>query len=66
MIASDASPLICLAKVGKLYLKKAVEKGLMSKDGAIRTVDEMIGDGFRISTRIYAKFLEDVKEIKRE
>jgi len=47
---------------GSLHvLKKAVEKGLMSKDGAMRTVDEMIGDGFRISTRIYAKFLEDIR-----
>ena len=52
---------------GSLHvLKKAVEESLMSKDDAIRTLDEMIGVGFRISTRIYAKFLEDVKEIKRE
>ena len=52
---------------GSLHvLKKAVEESLMSKDDAIRTLDQMIGDGFRISTRIYAKFLEDVKEIKRE
>ena len=47
---------------GCLYvLKNAVEKGLMSKDGAIRTLDEMIEDGFRISTRIYVKFLEEMK-----
>ena len=93
MIVSDASPLICLAKVeklsllrelfgrvvieeevkreaivmglkvrGSLYvLKKAVENGLISKDEAIKTLDEMIEDGFRISTRIYAKFLDEVK-----
>jgi predicted nucleic acid-binding protein len=47
---------------GSLYvLKKAVENGLMSKDDVIRALDGMIGDGFRISTRIYAKFLDDVK-----
>ena len=47
---------------GSLYvLKKAIEKGLISKDEAIKTLDEMIEDGFRISTRIYAKFLEEVK-----
>jgi predicted nucleic acid-binding protein len=52
---------------GSLYvLKKAVEKDLMSKDDAIRTLDGMIEDGFRISTRIYAKFLEEIKEIKGE
>ena len=51
---------------GSLYvLKKAVEKGLMSKDDAIKTLDEMIKDGFRISTRIYAKFLEGVKIDRR-
>ncbi|MBC8521086.1 MAG: hypothetical protein H8D26_03735 [Methanomicrobia archaeon] len=53
-------------RILKRGLKKAVEESLMSKDDAIRTLDEMIGVGFRISTRIYAKFLEDVKEIKRE
>jgi len=47
---------------GSLYvLKKAVEMGLMSKDDAIRTLDEMIEDGFRIATRIYVKFLEGMK-----
>jgi predicted nucleic acid-binding protein len=47
---------------GSLYvLKKAVENGLISKDEAIKTLDEMIEDGFRISTRIYAKFLDEVK-----
>jgi len=47
---------------GCLYvLKNAVEKGLMSKDDAIRTLDEMIEDGFRISTRIYVKFLEEME-----
>lgn len=47
---------------GSLYvLKKAVENGLMSKGDAIETLDEMIEDGFRISTRIYAKFLDEVK-----
>lgn len=47
---------------GCLYvLKNAVEKGLMSKDGAIKTLDEMIEDGFRISTRIYVKFLEEME-----
>lgn len=46
---------------GCLYvLKAAVEKGLMSKDDAIRTLDEMIENGFRISARIYAKFLEEI------
>ena len=48
---------------GSLYvLKKAVEKGLMSKDEAIKTLDEMIKDGFRISTRIYTKFFEEMKK----
>jgi predicted nucleic acid-binding protein len=52
---------------GSLYvLKKAVEKGLMSKDEAIRTLNGMIEDGFRISTRVYTKFLEGVKKVKRE
>lgn len=47
---------------GSLYvLKKAVENGLMSKDDAIKTLDEMVSSGFRVSTRIYAKFLEEVK-----
>lgn len=47
---------------GSLYvLKKAVERGLISKDDAIRTLDEMIEDSFRISTRIYMKFLEGLK-----
>ena len=47
---------------GCLYvLKNATEKGLISKDGAIRTLDEMIEDGFRISTRIYVKFLEEME-----
>lgn len=41
-------------------LKKAVENGLMSKDDAIKTLDEMINEGFRISTRMYAKFLHEV------
>lgn len=51
---------------GSLHvLKKAVEDSLMSKDDAVRTLDKMIGDGFRISTRIYAKFLEDVKKAIR-
>lgn len=94
MIASDASPLISLAKAGKLYLlrelfervlideedarevaravdlkvrgslyvlREAIEKDLISKEESMRTLDEMIEDGFRISTRIYAKFLDDVK-----
>ena len=47
---------------GSLYvLKKAIEKGLISKDEAIKTLDEMIKGGFRIYARIYAKFLEEVK-----
>ncbi len=47
---------------GSLYvLKRAIEKGLISKDEVIRTLNGMIEDGFRISTRIYAKFLEEVK-----
>ena len=47
---------------GSLYvLKKAVEKGVMSKTEAIKTLDEMIKDGFRISTRIYAKFLVELR-----
>lgn len=33
----------------------------MSKAEAIKTLDEMIKDGFRISTRIYAKFLEELR-----
>ncbi len=46
---------------GSLYvLKNAVERGLMSEDDTIKTLDEMIGDGFRISTRIYVKFLEEM------
>jgi predicted nucleic acid-binding protein len=44
---------------GCLYvLKKAVEMDLLSKDDAIKTLDEMIDKGFRISTRIYVKFLD--------
>ncbi len=47
---------------GSLYvLKKSVEKGLISKDVAIRTLDEMIEDGFRISIKIYVKFLSQLK-----
>jgi predicted nucleic acid-binding protein len=61
MIVSDASPLICLAKVGKLYLLREIEKGVMSKGEAIKTLDKMIKDGFRFSTRIYAEFLEELK-----
>jgi len=46
---------------GSLYvLKKAVEKGLMCGDDAIRTIDEMVEEGFRISTKIYAKFIDEV------
>ena len=49
---------------GCLYvLKNAVEKGLMSKKDTIRTLDEMIEDGFRISTRIYVKFLEEMETL---
>ncbi len=48
---------------GSLYIiKNAVEKGLISEEEAIRTLDEMIEGGFRISARIYSKFLEDVKK----
>jgi predicted nucleic acid-binding protein len=94
MIASDASPLISLAKAGKLYLlrelfervlideedarevaravylkgrgslyvlRESIEKDLISKEESIETLDIMIKGGFRISTRIYAKFLEDLK-----
>lgn len=44
---------------GCLYvLKKAVEMDLMNKDDAIKTLDKMIDEGFRISTRIYVKFLD--------
>lgn len=46
---------------GCLYvLKEGVERGLLSKDEAIKTLDDMIDYGFRISTRIYAKFLEKI------
>lgn len=33
----------------------------MSMDEAIKTLDEMVSKGFRISTTIYAKFLEELK-----
>jgi len=47
---------------GSLYvLKASVEKGLISKDDAIRTLDDMIEDGFRISIKIYVKFLAQLK-----
>lgn len=60
--AREVARVMRLKVRGSLYvLKKAVEKGLMSKDDAIKTLDKMIKDGFRISTRFYAKFLEDVK-----
>jgi len=46
---------------GTLYvLKKAVERGLMSKEEAARTLDDMVTNGFRISTRIYTEFLSKV------
>jgi predicted nucleic acid-binding protein len=46
---------------GSLHvLKKAVENGLMSKEEAFKTLDEMIEYGFRISTRIYTKFFEEM------
>jgi len=46
---------------GSLYvLKKVVEEGLMSKEEAIKTLDDMVNNDFRISTRIYANFLDDV------
>lgn len=47
---------------GNLYaLKKSVEKGLISKDDVIITLDKMIEDGFRISTKIYVKLLAEVQ-----
>ena len=46
---------------GSLYvLKRVVEEGLMSKEEAIKTLDDMVNNDFRISTRIYAIFLEGV------
>jgi predicted nucleic acid-binding protein len=46
---------------GSLYvLKKVVEVGLMSKEEAIKTLDDMVSNGFRISTGNYANFLEGV------
>jgi len=46
---------------GSLYvLKRVVEEGLMSKEEAIKTLDDMVKNDFRISTRIYANFLEGV------
>jgi len=32
----------------------------MSKEEAIKTLDDMVSNGFRISTGIYANFLEGV------
>ena len=60
--AREVARAVDLKVRGSLYvLKKAVEKGVMSKGEAIKTLDKMIKDGFRISTRIYAEFLEELK-----
>ena len=61
--AREVARAVDLKVRGSLYvLKEAIEKNLISKEESIKTLDEMINrDGFRISTRIYAKFLEDVK-----
>jgi len=56
--AREVARAVDLKVRGSLYvLKKAVEKGVMSKGEAIKTIK----DGFRISTRIYAEFLEELK-----
>ncbi len=60
--AREVARAVDLKVRGSLYvLKEAIEKDLISKEESVKTLDEMIKDGFRISTRIYAKFLEDVK-----
>lgn len=60
--AREVARVMGLKVRGSLYvLKKSVEKGLISKDDAIRTLDEMIEDGFRISIKIYVKFLAQLK-----
>ena len=60
--AREVARAVDLKVRGSLYvLREAIEKDLISKEESIRTLDEMIEDGFRISTRIYAKFLDDVK-----
>ena len=41
MIASDASPLICLAKVGKLYLLREIfERVLIEEEVKRETIDK--------------------------
>ncbi len=49
---------------GTLYvLKKAVEKGNLRKQDAISTLNEMMSGGFRISARIYSKFLDELEKV---
>jgi predicted nucleic acid-binding protein len=43
-------------------LKKAVEKGLLSENNAIRALDDMMAGGFRISARVYVRFLAEVRK----
>ncbi len=43
-------------------LMKAVEKCLLSEDNAIKALDEMMAGGFRISARVYARFLAEVRK----
>jgi predicted nucleic acid-binding protein len=43
-------------------LKKAVEKGLLSENNAIRALDDMMAGGFRISVRVYVRFLAEVRK----
>ncbi|MEA2032284.1 MAG: DUF3368 domain-containing protein [Euryarchaeota archaeon] len=60
--AREVARAVDLKVRGSLYvLKEAVENGLISKEEAVKTLDEMIKEGFRISTRIYTKFLEEIK-----
>jgi predicted nucleic acid-binding protein len=60
----DVAKAMGLEVKGTLYiLKKSVEKGIISKQESIQALNEMMVDGFRISARIYAKFLEGL-EIK--
>jgi predicted nucleic acid-binding protein len=60
--AREVARAVDLKVRGCLYvLKEAIENGLISKEEAVKTLDEMIKEGFRISTRIYTKFLEEIK-----
>ena len=58
--AREVARAVDLKVSGSLYvLKEAIELGLISKEESIKTLDEMIKDGFRISMRIYAKLVPD-------